>query len=120
MCSVTSATDHFSGAALKFHCAGDNPLVASATPSLVDSKYFIAFSRSAADNDCACAATTIHASVTTKINACFTEFRIPDFSCSTRILGPGILFYVFGALFKRSLVETKDVCVSQMIQRFDA
>ena len=34
ICSVTSATDHLSGAALKFHWAADRPLVASRTPCL--------------------------------------------------------------------------------------
>src|SRR4029077_2657221 len=110
MCSVTSATDHLSGAALKFHCAADKTLVASSTPCLVDSKYFIAFSRSAADNDCVCATTAVHASATTKTNARFTEFRIPDFSCTTRIFGPGFYstfseFCLNGALLKQKMSE---------------
>src|SRR5208282_436549 len=52
MCSVTSATDQRSGPGLKFHCASDNPAVASSTPCLVLSRYFMARSRSAWVNDC--------------------------------------------------------------------
>ena len=49
MCSVTSATDHLSGAALKFHWATDRPLVASRTPCLgrLDDLLPLALSRSA-------------------------------------------------------------------------
>jgi hypothetical protein len=47
MCSITCAIDQRSGPGLKFHCASDNPLVASSTFLFVVSRYFIALSLSA-------------------------------------------------------------------------
>src|SRR5438477_662045 len=113
MCSVTSAIDHLSGVGLKFHCAGESPLVASATPCFVDSRYFNALSRSAADNDCAWAAITLQASTTRKTIPCFTIFRIPDFSCNTRILGPGS-----SSTFLADCLDKKMCDVLLTMQRF--
>src|SRR5580704_7476025 len=59
-CSITSEIDQRSGAALKFHCASDSPLVASMTPFFVDSKYAKARSLSACKTSCAFTATAVH------------------------------------------------------------
>src|SRR5580693_7171716 len=59
-CSITSAIDQRSGATLKFHCASDNPLVASITPFLVDSRYCNARSLSACEISCAREVAALH------------------------------------------------------------
>src|SRR5712671_1782467 len=53
MCSITCATDQRSGPGLKFHCASDNPFVASRTFFLVVSRYCSALSFSACVTSCA-------------------------------------------------------------------
>src|SRR5271155_3523842 len=53
MCSSVRATDHLSGAALKFHCAGVRFLVSATMASRVCSRYVMPFSRSAWESVCA-------------------------------------------------------------------
>src|SRR6266851_2175208 len=57
-CSITSATDHRSGAGLKFHSPCESPWVASMMFFFVVSRYFNPRSRSAVESASACARPT--------------------------------------------------------------
>ena len=59
MCSAHSATDHRSGACLKFHWASESPLVASRNALRVVCRWLIARSRSAWVSVCADATQTV-------------------------------------------------------------
>src|SRR5579862_6355253 len=91
MCSMHSATDHLSGAGLKFHCASLRPFTEASTPFLLVSRYASAFSLSAGVASCArtLPATVRVTAAATTVPSHFRRFMISSPELATSCCGSG-------------------------------